>query len=182
MPVAQSLPELRAVQIGGVDKTALLRHLAAAKVQLNPAGRQLFADDRFRTLAQPERILVQQTSVAGLGLPGGGLMAQVLDAAARRGLKPCPLELAPHLRLLLLDQEEGALGFARTRHKKPPGAITVVSEPLCEEEEVPKGFYLRRIEGTLWLRGFWSWAGHVLQPEEQLVFASPAPPASPQRP
>jgi len=172
MPTEQPSTALRAVQIGGVAKAVLLQRLAAAQVQINPAGQQLFADGRFRTAAQPERILVQQISVAGLGLAGGGQMAEILDAAAQRGLKPCPLELAAHLRLLLRDQDEGALGFAPTRYRAPPGAITVVSAPLCEDDELPKGFYLRRIEGTLWLRGYWSWAGHVRQPEEQLVFAS----------
>ncbi|WP_374438120.1 hypothetical protein [Inhella sp.] len=73
-----------------------------------------------------------------------------------------------------MDQAEGALGFAPTRHQSPPGAIRVVSAPLCEDDEVPKGFYLRRIEGVLWLRGYWSSADHVRQPDEQLVFAYPA--------
>lgn len=176
MPFEPPQPALRSVQIGGVNKAELLRRLAAAQVQLNAAGQQLFADDRFGTAAQPEQVLVRQISVAGLGLADGGRMAQILDAAARRGLGPCPLELAPHLRLLLLDQQEGALGFAPTRHRAPPGSIKVVSVPLSEDDELPKGFYLRRIEGTLWLRAYWSWAGHVLQPDEQLIFASqPSP-------
>lgn len=171
MHPASHLPGSRAVAIGGVSKAELLQRLTAAQVELNPAGQQLFADERFRTAAEPQQIWVQQLSVADLGFGGGGLKAQILAAAAQRGLQPCPLELAPHLRLQLLDQAEGALGFAPTRNTAPPGAITVVSEPLCEDDEVPKGFYLRRIEGTLWLRGYWSWAGHVLQPQDQLVFA-----------
>jgi len=170
MPITQARPTLRAVQIGGLSKAELLQRLAAAQVQLNPAGQQLFADERFRTAAQARQIVVQQLSVAELGLPDGGVTADILTAAARCGLEPCPLELAPHLRLQLLDQEEGALGFAPTRHQSPPGAIRVVSEPLCEEYEVPKGFYLRRIEGVLWLRGYWCSAEHLRRPDEQLVF------------
>ncbi|MBH9579447.1 hypothetical protein [Inhella proteolytica] len=166
-------PDVLTVQIGGVDKAELLQRLAAAQVKMNLAGQQLFADERFRTAAQPEQIQVQQISVADLGLPDGGVMAQILAAAAGRGLQPCPLELGPHLRLLL-DQAEGALGFAPTRNQSPPGAITVVSAPLCEDDAVPKGFYLRRIEGVLWLRGYWSSAEHVRRPDEQLVFAYPA--------
>ncbi len=157
-----------------MDKAELLQRLAAVQVQINPAGQQLFADERFGTSAQPRQILVQQISVADLGLPDGGVMAEILAAAAARGLGLCPLELAPHLRLQMLDQAEGARGFAPTRHRSPPGAIRVVSEPLCADDEVPKGFYLRRIEGVLWLRGYWSSADHVRRPDEQLVFAYPA--------
>ena len=51
-----------------------------------------------------------------------------------------------------------------------PGAVVVASPPLDERDETPKGFYLRRIHGVLWLRGYWSWAGHVWSPQDVLVF------------
>jgi hypothetical protein len=165
-----SLP-FEAVRIGGVTKAELLERLAAAHVEINSAGRQLFADERFRTALHPQVVRVLQVSVAGLGLEQGGVMSEVLAAAAERGLSYCPMELAPHLRLLLPDQDEGAVGFPHTEHRAPPGSITVLSPPLSDEEHVPKGFYLRRIEGRLWLRGYTSWAGHIWQPEDLLVFA-----------
>ena len=102
-------------------------------------------------------------------------MTDICAAARQHGLAVCPLELGPHLRLALLDQEEGALGRAQTEHRAPPGSLTVVSHPLSDDDETPKGFYLRRIEGELWLRGYRSWAGHIWQPEDVLVFASALP-------
>jgi hypothetical protein len=171
MQFAQSSLPCQAIRIGGITKSALLEQLAAAQVEINSAGQQLFSDERFRTAPHPEVVRVHQVSVAGLGLERGGVMSQIMAAAAERGLSYCPLELAPHLRLLLLDQDEGAIGFPHTQHKAPPGSITVISPPLCDEDEVPKGFYLRRIEGKMWLRGYTSWAGHVWQPEDLLVFS-----------
>jgi hypothetical protein len=171
MHFAQSSLQCQAVRIGGITKSALLERLAAAQVEINSAGHELFSDERFRTALHPQVVHVSQVSVAGLGLERGGVMSQIMAAAAERGLSHCPLELAPHLRLLLLDQDEGAIGFPHTQHKAPPGSITVISPPLCDEDEVPKGFYLRRIEGKLWLRGYTSWAGHVWQPEDLLVFS-----------
>jgi hypothetical protein len=50
----------------------------------------------------------------------------------------------------------------------------VASRPLDESEETPKGFYLRRNDGVLWLRGYWSHAGHLWSPEDLLVFSRPA--------
>ena len=170
MQFPQSSLPFTALRIGGIAKQDLLARLAAAQVEINSAGQQLFADERFGIALQPIVVQVHQLSVSGLGLEQGGTMSQVLAAAAQRGLYPCPLEVAPHLRLALTDQNEGAVGFPHTRHRAPPGSITVISPPLCDEDEVPKGFYLRRIEGRLWLRGYTSWPGHLWQPEDSLVF------------
>jgi hypothetical protein len=153
-----------------MSKAELLMRLSEAGVGINPAGHLLFADDRFRTAEQPQWLRICQVSVASLGLAQGGVMAKILSAADGHGLSPCPLELAPHLRLQFLGQPEGAAGRPATRNTAPPGSLTVVSLPLSSDDELPKGFYLRRLEGTLWLRGYTSWAGHVWQPEDQLLF------------
>jgi hypothetical protein len=46
----------------------------------------------------------------------------------------------------------------------------VISTELTEDHDVPKGFYLRRIEGALWLRGYRSGPEHVWSPEDRIVF------------
>lgn len=162
----------RKVSIGGLSKHELLERLASAGVEINSIGLQLFAQESFRTLEVPVVVEAVQITVAELGLPDGGVFAQVIRAAEERALALCPLELGPHLRLALLDQAEGAQGFERRQHTAPPGAITVVSQPLPEDGEEFRGFYLRRIEGTLWLRGYKSWSGHLWQPEDILLFTS----------
>ena len=94
-----------------------------------------------------------------------------LRCALESALVECPLELGPHLRMQYLDQPEGGDGSPLTHGRAPAGSITVASFPLDESDETPKGFYLRRVDGVLWLRGYWSWAGHVWGPTDLLLFA-----------
>jgi hypothetical protein len=97
-------------------------------------------------------------------------MAQIERAALASGLQLAPLELAPHLRLQWRGQAEGRVGQAATRHRAPPGSLTVVSLPPVDDDAFPKGFYLRRIDGVLWLRGYRAAAGHQWQPDDRLIF------------
>ena len=119
--------------------------------------------DRGRRADQPFHLVPRG------GMPKEALLQRLRDAGVGLGL--CPLELAPRLRLLLLDQAEGAAGQPLTRNCAPHGAITVASAPLDDDEDVPRGFYLRRIEGTLWLRGYRSWDGHLWSPGDILAFS-----------
>ena len=162
--------QFRNVSYGGTPKEALLYRLRDSGVELNDFARGLFADARFTTSAVPAEVQVAEVSVASLGFPAGATFELLVEGAAAAGLALCPLELGPHLRLALLDQPEGAAGRPPTQGCAPHGAITVASPPLDSDEEVPKGFYLRRIEGTLWLRGYRSWSGHLWSPGDVLAF------------
>jgi hypothetical protein len=165
----------RKIQIGGLTKSELLEHLAAAGIQLNDHARTLIAHPSFETLPQVSTLRIVELSVAELGLPDGGTIALINAQAAERGLAPCPWELAIHLRMQYLDQLEGAIGFPETRHCAPPGSLTVASPALPSapgicNDNFPQGFYLRRIAGVLWLRGYCSGAEHVWSPEDRWVF------------
>ncbi|GAA0760076.1 hypothetical protein LRH25_00815 [Ideonella azotifigens] len=161
---------MRQVRVGGASKAELLAQLEAAGVALNEAGKSLFADERFTTSAVTSLREVVELAVAELGFAEGATWAQVIERAMSQGLTPCPLELGPHLRLQFLDQAEGFLGQPVTQHRAPPGSLTVASLPIAEDDDTPKGFYLRRIEGVLWLRGYRSGADHLWSPEDRLVF------------
>lgn len=160
----------RVVRIGGLTKDELLTQLQAAGVRLNEAGQTLFADERFTTAPISSSVEVVETAVAGLGLPDGATFARIVEQAAGRGLTLCPLELGPHLRLQFTDQPEGHVGQPPTRHRAPPGSLTVASAPLADDEDTPKGFYLRRIEGALWLRGYRAPPEHHYWPEDRFAF------------
>ena len=171
----------REVRVGGVQKLELLQRLRVSGVHLNRAAEMLFEDDRFVLLEQRQLVEIATLSVAELGFQDGATYGQLAARALESGLAECPVELGPHLRLQYLDQPEGSAGQPATQHRAPPGAITIASPALDEQEETPKGFYLRRIDGVLWLRGYWSWPGHVWSPDDLLVFAvarGPAPTAS----
>ena len=171
----------RAVRIGGVDRLALLAEIQKHGIELNQAGLQLFATDRFTTAEAPSILETVEITVAGLGFARGATIADICERAVQLALCPCPLELGPHLRLQYLDQPEGHIGHPPSRHRAPPGSLTIASAPIADDD-IPKGFYLRRIDGVLWLRGYRSGPEHVWSPEDHFVFAvSPgrlhAPPA-----
>jgi hypothetical protein len=106
-------------------------------------------------------IETMEISVLDLGFTQGASDSSVLEASTVHGLALCPLELGPHLRL----QPEGFLDRPPSKHCAPPNSITIASEPLTEDDDFPKGFYVRRIEGTLWLRGYCSSPEHIRGPE-----------------
>lgn len=161
----------RTIRIGGASKADLLSHLRLAEVRLNESAEVLFADDRFTTSAVRSLIEIAELSVASLGFRDGATFDQIVQQAEAAGLSLCPLELGPHFRLQYTAQPEGSLGRPPSQHRAPPGSITVASEPLADDDGIPKGFYLRRIEGVLWLRGYRSSPDHNWSPEDFLVFA-----------
>ncbi len=54
------------------------------------------------------------------------------------------------------------------RPQEPP---RIISEPLDDNPETPKGFYLRRIDGILWLRGYRAETTSVWNSEDHLLFS-----------
>jgi len=163
-----------AVRVGGMGKSELLQALRDHDVQLNQAAEALFGDRRFTVLSHPQVLEIVPVSVADLGFGEGATYAQLAARALESGLVECPLELGPHLRMQFPDQPEGAVGRPATRGRAPPGSITVASPPLDDADETPKGFYLRRADGVLWLRGYWSWPGHLWGPERVIAFCRAA--------
>jgi len=161
----------RAVRVGGMSKSELLQALRESNIHLNQAAEALFADQRFITLSRHQVIEVAALSVADLGFEGGATYRQLTARARESGLVECPLELGPHLRMQFPDQPEDARNLPMTHGKAPPDSITVASSPLDDSDETAKGFYLRRVDGVLWLRGYWSWPGHIWSPEDVLVFS-----------
>ena len=163
------------VHIGGMDKRELIQALRQQSVQLNQAAEVLFDDPRFTPLPQSKVIEIALVSVSALGFGEGATYQQLTERALKSGLVECPLELGPHLRLQFPDQPEGSAGRPATQHRAPPGSITIASSPIDDCDDTPKGFYLRRIDGVLWLRGYWSWPGHIWSPEDVLVFSRSEP-------
>jgi hypothetical protein len=158
------------VRVGGVSQAELLSKLAEAQIRLNPMAEQLLADPRFTTGPESSFVEVATVTVGRLGFSKGATFAQLAARATIQGLALCPLELAPYLRLQFTEQGEGSVGKPQTQHQAPPGSLTVASAPPSDEQNMPWGFYLRRIDGELWLRGYRSWSGHLWAPEDVLTF------------
>lgn len=161
------------LHIGGVSKAQLLNRLVRSGVSLNDAAWTLFASDLFTTRPDPILICYVELSVSDSGFANGATFPELQQRAESKGYVLPPVELGPHLRLQYQSQPEGAVGMPATEHRAPPGSITIASPPLTEDDSFPKGFYLRKINGALWLRGYWSDLDHVWAPEDRLVFQQP---------
>lgn len=160
----------RVVAVGGLTKPELLRELERNAISMNESAARLFASEQFTTDATRASMPIVELAVRELDLPHGALTAEIFASARARGLDLCPLELGPHLRLQYLDQPEGARGQPLRRHRAPSGALTIASEPLSADDDFPKGFYLRRIDGVLWLRGYLCDAEHLWDADDRFVF------------
>jgi hypothetical protein len=160
----------RTIRVGGMTKHELLAQLRDAKVQLNEYAHVLFAHTKFTTSPTASQVETVELSVADLGCSDGANIGHMHERAAACGLSLCPLDLAPHFRLQYLDQPEGHIGHPPSQHRAPPGSLTVASRELTSDDATPKGFYLRRIEGVLWLRGYCSGPDHGWSPTDRLVF------------
>lgn len=158
------------IRIGAADKAELLSRLDAAGVKLNDYARALFADDRFTTSPAGSTIEIKELTVSELGLREGGTFERIVARAEGLGLCECPLEAAPHLRLQSRDQPEGSLDKPPSRHRAPYGSVTVAA--LLPAGDLMTGFYLRRTDGELWLRGFRCSADHVWSPDDVFAFAA----------
>lgn len=165
-------PDLQLV-IGGLSREALREALVAQGVALNVHAETLLEQSAFDDPAE-QTVHVTRRSVAELGLPDGGTLPQIFAATAAAGLRPCPLSTGPFLRLALTDQEQ-APDAVLSAGRVPTGALHVLSEPLSADPEVPKGFYLRVVDGTVWLRGYRCDDEYVLPPESMLALCRPEP-------
>lgn len=159
------------ISYGGRNPRPLLEALKAQHIQLNASATALFEHPNFVTSTQQSQLEVVQVSVADLGFVSGATTQEIYARAKLHGLALCPIEFAAYYRLAYLEQLEGLIGFAPTQHCAPPGSVMVASEAISIDDTVPKGFYLRRIEGVLWLRGYHCDAAHVWSPEDVFAFA-----------
>lgn len=171
VPVYPDCPPItRTVTVGGLTKAALRHALQHNAILLNESAEQLFASDQFTTAATRYALTTVELTVRDLGFPDGATMAVIEAQASALGLGLCPLELGPHLRLHYLDQPEGYWGQPLLEYQAPSGSITVASAPLVANDDFPKGFYLRRIQGVLWLRGYRSGPDHLWSPGDHFIF------------
>lgn len=158
----------RLVEVGGLTKSQLIQKLQEYSILMNEYGQRLLADDKFTTSATKYILQTVELTVGDLGFPKGATTAQIFKKANDLELELCPHELGPHLRLKYLDQPEGYSG--NQQHQAPSGSITIASEILTEDDDFPKGFYLRRINGVLWLRGYLADHLHVWNPDDHFIF------------
>ncbi len=163
----------RVVYVGARDASELLEDLTGHNVQINELGMRLLSSRSFKVSETRHPLVTVELTVDNIGYPQGATISEIYEKVPALGLSLCPIDLGPHLRLQYLDQPEGFWGKPASEHRAPPGSITIASEPLEEDDDFPKGFYLRRIKGVLWLRGYQSGPEHVWDPDDHFIFCKP---------
>ncbi|MBF6671319.1 MULTISPECIES: hypothetical protein [Glutamicibacter] len=131
----------RQVTLGGLERAHLQQRMAEAGVQLNDYAKVLLAHEIFERIAPVRMLNLVSRTVQQLGLDAGATLPEIFDRAISSGLGLCPAITGPYLRLEFLDQ-------AASRD-----SLTISSAALGDEG-FPRGFYLRVVEGAVWLRGY----------------------------
>ncbi|MCM3601030.1 helicase [Robertmurraya korlensis] len=160
----------RTIEVGGLPKGELIEKLHQSSILINEYGKRLLADDQFTTSKTKYCLETVELTIGNLGFPEGATTDQIFKRAKELGLELCPIELGPYLRLQYLDQPEELSGNPLQKHQAPSGSITIASEKLTDDDDFPKGFYLRRINGVFWLRGYLADHLHVWNPEDHFIF------------
>ncbi|PPA71083.1 helicase [Jeotgalibacillus proteolyticus] len=160
----------RTVSIGGLSKEELTRELKDAQIMMNEYGERLFDYRAFELSREKYSLNTIEMTVKDLGFRNGATSAEIFKKAIESGLKLCPLELGPYLRLHYLDQPEDRAKALTKQHQAPSGSITLASKVIIEDDTFPKGFYLRKADGVLWLRGYAADHLHVWNPEDHFIF------------
>jgi len=144
--------------------------LAQRGIQLNDYARTFMAHPGFCSDAEPFSMRLQILSVEELGFADGAAFPEILAAAQKRGLYPCPPVTGVYLRLQMNVQQASCNSVLTGTHDAPEGAITVVSHPLEKDFDFPRGMYLRNVDGTLWLRGYTCDDTYRWKPTDLLAF------------
>ncbi|MBP2078422.1 helicase [Oceanobacillus polygoni] len=160
----------RTIEIGGLTNIQLTQKMQQHAIMMNEYGERLLTDERFTTSETTYSLKTIELTVRNLGFPDGATLPTIFKRASELGLELCPHELGPHLRLKYLDQPEGHSGISSSQHQAPSGSITIASEIISEDDDFPKGFYIRKINDELWLRGYVADHLHVWNPNDHFIF------------
>lgn len=161
---------IKIIEAGGHTKLELIQKMNENNIFLNRLAEELIASDYFEVSKECYRTKVVELTVKDLGFVDGAVTSQLFNNAAKLKLDLCPLELAPYLRLAYLNQIEG-YDESQLQNRAPYGSITIASKIFSEDVNVPKGFYLRRIQGELWLRGYIADEAHIWSPDDRFIFS-----------
>ena len=158
---------LKEINYGGITKEELFTRLINEKIYLNEYAKVLITSDIFVTSFQKRIANIVELSIHDLGFENGATFTEIIQKIQKYGFMLCPLEIGPYLRLSYMDQKEE---IESGKNKAPKGSITIFSKIEKEqEEEFPKGFYIRKMDGKLWLRGYVCPMDYLWEPQARIT-------------
>jgi hypothetical protein len=152
-----SIPVFKSISIGGLTKEALFNQLTISGIQFNKYAHTLFEDSSFSPGDKSEIVNLAKVTLKDLGITKPSPFNEIARKATALNLKLCPLEVGAFLRLEYLNQPEGPY-------------LTIASPKLSSEENYPNGFYIRNLDGALWLRGYYASDDYAWPIESEFIF------------
>ncbi len=156
------------LRVGWLSREELLTELKRIGVLLNASAEVLLKSPAFDQ-QDLETFHLAECTVGQLGFGDGAVLSSIFAKAQETGLSLCPAIAGPYLRLLMTDQES-APDSVMSNGSAPSSSITVAAAPLSDDDDYPKGFYLRAVSGDLWLRGYHATDQHIWSPDDCFVF------------
>ncbi|WP_257881723.1 hypothetical protein [Vibrio parahaemolyticus] len=89
----------------------MLKHLSKKGVQLNAFAQQLFDDDKVECADEIQSFFLTIKTPFDFGLYFGATLGEMIEATSTQNLSPCPLVVAPYLRLQEIDLAKGELPY-----------------------------------------------------------------------
>lgn len=129
------------------------KRLDAYGILTNDYAEEFFAHPCFK-VGYPREISLTIALLEEIGLDSGAALNEIFMHIPKVNLKPCASSVGLFLRLAWLDQPQSQNSIISGTHSSPDMAVTVLSEILEEDDNFPKGLYLRNVDSNLLLRGY----------------------------
>ncbi|MDQ1097603.1 MULTISPECIES: hypothetical protein [Chryseobacterium] len=149
-----------------LSREALFHALKSAGIPTNAYADLIFNHPAYNYTDAEKEISIAELTLHDLGLKDGGNFKQIEEAVQLSGYSYCPLEAAPYIRMHYRSQK---IAQPKTESGHPPDSILIFSKPMLHSDDFPKGFYLRNIEGILWLRAYIASDDYFWEPDTQLI-------------
>ena len=153
-----------------IPKNRIPSVLKVNNICVNEYAEAYMNHPRFQTDKVCSPVTVVLCSLRELGFENGAVYADIFARADELGLQPCHPDTGLFLRLSYADQAQSKDSVLSGTHRAPDSAVTVLSECLEEDDDFPKGLYLRNVGGTLWLRGYICDDAYIWAPEDVFAF------------
>jgi hypothetical protein len=151
------------------DKCKLFEMLKRSGIKLNAYAEMLLEHPLFTLPPSGKIYMTVEVAVHQLGFDQGASLPEIFEKAQILGYGLCPPGLAPFFRLTYVKQNEEN-DLTGKKHQAPIGSITIAAPPLSNDIRFPKGFYVRKINGALWLRGYVCDDLHIWSKDDVFLF------------
>ena len=152
-------PTWRTITLGThKSASALLTALGSTGYRVSDWARDLMNQSAFTLAKKKVEVNLVRVTVKELGFPKGATRKEIYDRAAELGLKLCPAEVGPALRLAYTDQPMGEW-------------LLIAMNPITDSGGFPRLFRVDHDRDGLWLHTRWSDPVYVWNPGDEFVFA-----------